>query len=69
MLWEYVGYGASVLVVLSLMMSNVTKLRWLNLCGCLAFTLYGVMINAWPVVITNALISLVNVYHLVKLYR
>ncbi|ATC95762.1 YgjV family protein [Pseudoalteromonas tunicata] len=69
MSWEYLGYLASVLLVASLMMSNVTKLRWLNLAGCIAFTFYGVAITAWPVAITNGLLSLVNIYHLYKLHR
>ncbi len=69
MSWEYLGYIASALLVASLMMSDVTKLRWLNLVGCIAFTLYGVAITAWPVAITNGLLAFVNIYHLIKLSR
>ncbi|TMP81490.1 uroporphyrinogen decarboxylase [Pseudoalteromonas phenolica] len=69
MSWEYLGYLASVFLVLSLMMTNVTKLRWLNLTGCICFTIYGVMIQAWPVAFTNALLAIVNIYHLIKLVR
>ena len=69
MSWEYLGYFASVLLVASLMMSNVTKLRWLNLAGCIAFTVYGIAITAWPVAITNGLLAVVNLYHLFKLHR
>ena len=69
MSWEYLGYLASVFLVLSLMMTNVTNLRWLNLTGCICFTIYGVMIQAWPVAFTNALLALVNTYHLIKLFK
>lgn len=69
MSWEYLGYLASVFLVLSLMMTNVTKLRWLNLAGCICFTIYGVMIQAWPVAFTNALLAIVNIYHLIKLVK
>ncbi|MCQ8879006.1 uroporphyrinogen decarboxylase [Pseudoalteromonas shioyasakiensis] len=69
MSWEYLGYIASALLVASLTMSDVVKLRWLNLAGCIAFTLYGIAISAWPVAITNGVLTFVNLYHLVKLNR
>ncbi|MFY8274339.1 uroporphyrinogen decarboxylase [Pseudoalteromonas sp. SSDWG2] len=65
--WEYLGYLASALLVVSLTMSDVYKLRWFNLLGCIAFTMYGAAIEAWPVALTNALLALVNMYHLHKL--
>ncbi|MEO2268335.1 uroporphyrinogen decarboxylase [Pseudoalteromonas pernae] len=67
MSWEYLGYFASALLVTSLAMSDVHKLRWFNLAGCIAFTFYGLAIEAWPVALTNALLALVNLYHLHKL--
>ncbi len=69
MSWEYLGYMASALLVASLMMSDVKKLRWLNLAGCIAFSLYGVAIDAFPVAFTNGLLASVNAYHLLKLAR
>lgn len=69
MSWEYLGYIASALLVASLTMSDVIKLRWFNLAGCIAFTLYGIAISAWPVAITNGLLTFVNLYHLIKLNR
>ncbi|AIY64726.1 YgjV family protein [Pseudoalteromonas piratica] len=69
MVWEYLGYFASALLVASLMMEDVAKLRWFNLAGCICFTLYGFAISAWPVAFTNGLLSLVNIYHLIKLAK
>lgn len=69
MSWEYLGYFASVLLVASLTMSDVVKLRWFNLAGCIAFTCYGVAIDAFPVAFTNGLLAFVNTYHLIKLKR
>ncbi len=66
---EHLGYLASVLLIASLMMSDVVKLRWFNLAGCITFTAYGVMIEAWPVAVTNAILTLINVYHLFKMAR
>ena len=64
MVLEIVGYVASVLVAISLMMSSILRLRLINLVGSLAFTVYGVLIHAYPVAVVNALIVLINIYYL-----
>lgn len=64
---EIVGYMASFFVAVSLSMSNMTHLRLINLMGALLFVLYGVAIEAWPVVATNAYIAVMNMYFLNKL--
>nr|WP_306287493.1 YgjV family protein [Pseudoalteromonas sp. WY3] len=69
MSWEYLGYIASALLVVSLTMTDVVKLRWYNLFGCIAFTIYGLAIGAVPVAFTNGLLAFVNAYHIIKLYR
>ncbi|MBH0028151.1 MULTISPECIES: uroporphyrinogen decarboxylase [unclassified Pseudoalteromonas] len=69
MSWEYLGYIASALLVASLTMTDVVKLRWYNMFGCMVFTAYGVAIDATPVIFTNGLLSLVNLYHIIKIYR
>lgn len=64
-----VGYAASVLLAISLLVNNDLKFRWLNTWGCIAFIIYGVMINALPIIITNSILLLINAFHLVKIYR
>lgn len=61
---ESVGYVASVLVAVSLMMSSILRLRLINLVGSAAFTVYGVLIHAYPVAAVNGLIVLINLYYL-----
>ncbi|MGI2206646.1 YgjV family protein [Shewanella baltica] len=68
-IWEWVGYLASVVVAISLMMSNIKKLRWWNLLGAALFVAYGVAIGAYPVALVNFFIVLIDTYYLVKLYR
>lgn len=63
------GYVASVLLAISLMVTNDLKFRWLNTLGCLAFIIYGIMINALPVILTNSLLLLINGFYLIKIYR
>ncbi|MGN6193497.1 MAG: hypothetical protein ACTHOB_01065 [Ginsengibacter sp.] len=64
-----IGYLASVLLGISLMMNDDLKFRWINAFGCLFFIIYGFMISAFPIVLTNAFLLLINIYYLVKIYR
>jgi hypothetical protein len=66
---ELVGYAASVLVAISLMMTSVLRLRLINLVGSAAFSLYGVLIGAYPVAVLNGAIVFVNLYHLAAMMR
>ncbi|MDB5251603.1 MAG: hypothetical protein JWP27_772 [Flaviaesturariibacter sp.] len=69
MLTVIIGYIASVLLALSLIVTNDLKFRWFNLFGCLAFIVYGILINAFPVLLTNSLLFLINLYYLARIYR
>ncbi|MEM1174206.1 MAG: hypothetical protein AAGI27_05305 [Pseudomonadota bacterium] len=65
---EWLGYAASALVLISLSMSSIAKLRWFNLAGAITFAIYGYVIEAWPVAAVNLAISAINVYYLVQHY-
>lgn len=59
------GYAASVFLIISFLLKNQTKLRAVNLIGCIFFVIYGFRLNyAWPIIIPNAIIALTQVYHL-----
>lgn len=65
MTWlEVLGYTASALIAASLMMTSVVRLRVVNLVGSATFLLYGVLIEAPPVVVANAFIVVVHVVFL-----
>ena len=66
---EVFGYVGSVLIALSLMMSNIVPLRWINLVGAAIFSSYGLVIHAWPVAILNGFIVLIDIYHLVLILQ
>ncbi|MFP4644088.1 MAG: hypothetical protein ACLFM0_07020 [Spirochaetales bacterium] len=66
---EGLGYLASVLVALSLTMSNVWRLRWINLAGAFVFVAYAGSIAAWPVLLVNAWIVLVDVFYIRQMTR
>lgn len=61
---ELVGYVASALVVASLAMTSVVRLRTISLVGSSTFVVYGVLIESVPIVLTNASIAVLNVWFL-----
>ena len=61
-----VGYLASALVVLSLTMTSVVRLRIISLCGAITFFVYGALIESVPIMITNGAIAVINVWFLRK---
>lgn len=61
---ELIGYVASALVVASLAMTSVVRLRAISLAGSIAFVLYGMLIGSVPIVVTNAAIAALNVWFL-----
>lgn len=67
-LYEWIGYAASFLILVSLIMTSVKRLRLINLAGAILFTLYGYLISAYPVMVMNAGIVLVNIYYLRQIF-
>lgn len=65
---EILGYVASVLLLLAMMMTSVIKLRILNTLGCILYIIYGLWINAYPVAVMNAAIACVNFVHIGRSY-
>ncbi|KUJ51747.1 hypothetical protein [Chryseobacterium sp. JAH] len=62
---NYIGYAASVFIILSFILKDLTKIRIVNLVGCICFVIYGVFSGMlWPVIIPNGIICFVQVYHL-----
>lgn len=64
---ELIGYLASALIVASLLMASVLRLRVVNLVGALVFTTYGVLIGSPPVWLANGAIVAIDVYYLWRL--
>jgi hypothetical protein len=63
---ELIGYLASLLVVVSLAMTSVVKLRAISMLGSLAFLIYGALLGSVPLLITNGAIIVLNVWFLRK---
>lgn len=69
MLAEWMGYAASLFLILSLSVTNSLKFRWLNAAGCAFFVIYGALLGAIPVLLTNGILLAINIYYLLRIYR
>ncbi|MTV25294.1 YgjV family protein [Nitriliruptoraceae bacterium ZYF776] len=67
--YELLGYLASALIVISLLMSSILRLRIIGLVGAVAFTAYGLLIEAFPIALANGAIILIHVFHLSRMLR
>ncbi|MEN8239415.1 MAG: hypothetical protein ABFR53_09465 [Actinomycetota bacterium] len=65
-IYEVIGYAGSILIVISLAMSSIIRLRIINLVGAATFALYGVLIGSLPVAITNIVIAGLDIWYLRK---
>lgn len=66
---EWLGYAASVIIAISLLMNSMIKLRIVNSIGSFLFAIYGFGIRAYPVGIINSFIVIVNFYYLYQMYK
>ncbi len=64
---DILGYVASLLVAVSLSMASIARLRFVNLLGAVAFSIYGWMAGAFPVMAVNAYVVVINVIFLLKM--
>lgn len=69
MIYEIIGYIASALVAISVLMTSILRLRVINLIGSSIFVIYGLLIGAFPVALVNFIIVLINIYQLNKLLK
>jgi hypothetical protein len=65
----YFGYLASLCLIIALLVSNDLKFRWFNTLGNVFFITYAIILNAFPVLLTNLVLLGINIYYLIKVYR
>ncbi len=63
---EIFGYIGTALVIFSMTMTSVTKLRLINICGSVISAIYSAFSHAWPVVALNVCLIGVNLFQLIK---
>lgn len=66
---ELIGYIGSLLVVISMLMTSVVRLRVINMIGSAIFTGYALAIHSYPTAALNFSLVCINGYNLVALCR
>lgn len=66
---EMAGYLGSVLVVISMLMSSVVKLRIINTTGSAISAVYALIIHSYPLALMNICLVIINIYNLAKLLK
>ncbi|MBO4711681.1 YgjV family protein [bacterium] len=66
---ETIGYIGSAIVLISMLMTSVVKLRLINTLGSLIFTGYALAIQSYPTAAMNFCLALINIYNLAKLFK
>ena len=66
---EIFGYIGSALVVISMLMSSIVKLRIINTIGSVISFVYALFCGAMPLALMNICLIIINLYGLYKLLR
>ena len=64
---EAFGYLGSTLVVVSMLMNSVIRLRLINTVGSVISATYALIIGSYPLALMNICLIVINVYHLLRL--
>lgn len=63
---EGVGYAASLVILVSLVTTNVFRLRLINGIGSVVFGIYGWLLGSWPVCLINWVIAGIDAWYLFR---
>lgn len=66
---EPIGTLASFIILVSLIMRSVKRLRIINLIGAVIFVIYGYFITSYPIIIMNTGIIFINIYYLAQMFK
>jgi hypothetical protein len=64
---EWIGYIASAVIALSLLITNIWYFRWVNMAGAFLFSVYGFLIGSTPVALLNGLIAAIDLYFILQM--
>lgn len=66
---EFIGYIGSFLVIVSMLMTSLIKLRVINTIGSVIFAIYALIIHSYPTAIMQFCLIIINVINLFKLFK
>ncbi|WP_427385158.1 hypothetical protein [Janibacter sp. G56] len=68
-LLETIGWVGSAILVVSLLQTELFRLRVINLVGCLILIGYNAVLGVWPMVGLNIVLAIINVWYLWRFSR
>ena len=68
MIIELIGYLGSALVLVSMLMTSVVRLRIINLVGSVIFAIYALIIRSYPTALMNIALAGINIFYLVRIF-
>ena len=66
---ELIGYFGSALVLVSMLMTSVVRLRLINLTGSVIFAVYALIIRSYPTALMNIALAGINIFYLVRIFK
>ena len=66
---EIFGYIGTALVLVSMLMTSVVKLRILNGAGALVSMIYAFVCQTWPVFVLNLCLLVIQIVQLIRLHK
>lgn len=66
-IFEIIGYTGSFLVIVSMLMTSVVKLRVINTIGSVIFAVYALCIHSYPTAAMQVCLIVINIISLYKL--
>lgn len=62
---EIFGYIGTLLVIISMTMKSINRLRAFNIAGSIISMIYCIIAGTWPTVVMNVCLITVNTYQLI----
>ena len=63
---EWLGLVASIIILISFLTSNQIKTRIINMVGCIAFVIYGLLLPAYSTAFMNFALVVVHIVFITK---
>lgn len=65
-MFEIIGFIGSLFVILSYIFKDMTKLRIVNMIGCVVWIIYGTLIHSYSTIFTNLVIMIIHIVNMVR---
>lgn len=66
---EILGYVGSFVILISLTMKSIVKLRWINAAGSFLFVIFAFLTNSTPTVVMNVGIIIIDIWFVYQLSK